>query len=266
MNIKKLSFLLIAMFILSACTRTTPPVTQVTEPTKAETDGHAIHWTYEGKEGPEHWGELDPSYAPCSTGKNQSPIDVANANAQDLVNIAFHYQPSEVRILNNGHTVQVNYDSGSYIEVDGQRYDVVQYHYHAPSEHAIDGKLFAAELHVVHKNADGQLAVVGILVEEGPENAAYQPLLSILPTDESEEKDMGIKINAADLLPMMQTTYRYSGSLTTPPCTEGVSWFVMTTPVQLSADQIAAFEKVFEGNNRPVQPLNARTLIEDSTP
>lgn len=265
MNNKKLALLLVVSFALGACVQTISPAAQA-ESTKVEKGNHVIHWTYEGEEGPTHWSELDPSYAACGAGKSQSPIDFTDTNAQDLENIVFYYQSSEVRILNNGHTVQVNYDPGSYIEADGQRYNVVQYHYHAPSEHAVDGKLFAAELHIVHKNANGQYAVVGILLNDGSENPAYQPFLGSLPNEESQEKDMGIMINAADLLPALQTTFRYRGSLTTPPCTEGVSWFVMTDPVQLSAAQIAALTKVFDGNNRPVQPLNTRPLIEDSTP
>lgn len=227
----------------------------------------APHWTYEGEEGPEHWGELDPSYAACGTGTSQSPIDVSTPAEQDLANIAFHYQPSEVNILNNGHTVQVNYDTGSYIELDGVRYDVAQFHYHAPSEHAVDGKLFAAELHIVHKNADGGLAVVGILLDEGEQNNAYQPFIQNLPSEESDVKDVGVTVNAADLLPVEHTTFRYSGSLTTPPCSEGVNWLLMTTPVEISAEQIAALTSIFEeGNSRPVQPLNDRPLVEDSTP
>lgn len=227
----------------------------------------AVHWTYEGEEGPEHWGEIDPAYAVCSSGKSQSPIDVEAPAANDLANISFHYQPSKVNILNNGHTVQVNYDSGSYIELDGIRYDVAQFHYHAPSEHAVNGKLFAAELHIVHKNADGGLAVVGILLDEGAENAAYEPFIANLPAEESEAHDAGVTVDAAGLLPSVQTTYRYSGSLTTPPCSEGVNWLLMTTPVKLSSQQLTALKSIFEdGNNRPVQPLNDRPLAEDTTP
>ena len=227
----------------------------------------AVHWTYEGEEGPDHWGEIDPAYAACGTGKSQSPIDVETPAGDDLTNISFHYQPSDLNILNNGHTVQVNYDSGSYIELDGVRYDVAQFHYHAPSEHAVDGKLFAAELHIVHKNADDGLAVVGILLNEGAQNDALQPFIANLPAEESEAKDAGVKINAADFLPAAQTTYRYSGSLTTPPCSEGVNWLLMTTPVEVSAEQITALKSLFDhGNNRPVQPLNDRPLVEDSTP
>ena len=253
-----LSGLAIASFLLGAC------VYQMEESHPAAT---LPHWTYEGEEGPAHWGELDSAYALCGTGANQSPIDVQSPKGQDLTNISFHYQPSEVNILNNGHTVQVNYDAGSYMEFDGVRYDVVQFHYHAPSEHALDGKLFAAELHIVHKNVDGNLAVVGILFDEGAQNDALQPFIDNLPAEKSDIHDAGVTINAADLLPSVQTTYRYSGSLTTPPCSEGVHWNLMTTPVELSSAQLGALDALFEGgNNRPVQPLNDRTLAEDTTP
>src|SRR5687768_16303190 len=250
---KALSVLVLILMWFSAC------APQQAEPASP-------HWTYEGEEGPSHWGELNESYATCSVGKSQSPIDVANPSAQDLTNIVFHYQPSKVNILNNGHTVQVNYDAGSYIELDGVRYDIAQFHYHAPSEHEIGGKLFAAELHIVHKSAKGKLAVVGLLLQEGSANAALDPFLNNLPAEKSEAKDVGVKINVMDFLPSIQTTYRYSGSLTTPPCSEGVSWLVMTTPVELASAQLSKLESLFEANNRPVQPLNDRFVIEDNTP
>ncbi len=255
MNTKKLLFSLTTFIalILSACGQTTPVT------------GTPPHWTYEGEEGPAHWGELD-GYATCKTGQSQSPIDVVNPTGQDLANISFHYQPSEVNILNNGHTAQVNYDAGSYIELDGVRYDVAQFHYHAPSEHTVNGESFPAELHIVHKSADGKLAVVGTLLKEGAENGAFQPFISNLPAEKADVKDTGVKINVADFLPGVQTTYRYSGSLTTPPCTEGVNWLLMTTPVELSTKQLGELEKLFEGNNRPVQPLDGRTPLEDNTP
>lgn len=250
--------LMVASMVMVSC-----GAQQTEEPHPVE----AVHWTYEGEEGPEHWGEIDPAYAACGTGKSQSPVDVNDPVDSDLTNISFHYQPSEVNILNNGHTVQVNYDSGSYIELDGARYDVAQFHYHAPSEHSVNGNLFAAELHIVHKNADGHLAVVGILLDEGAENAAYQPFIENLPAEKSDAHDAGVTIDAAALLPSVQTTFRYSGSLTTPPCSEGVQWLVMTTPVELSSEQIEALAALFEeGNNRPVQPLNNRPLVEDTTP
>jgi carbonic anhydrase len=259
MKIPRFLFIVLFALTVTACSQTA-------EQTQHE-ESVPPHWTYEGEEGPEHWGEIDPAYAACGTGTSQSPIDVSSPTEQDLANIAFHYQPSDVNILNNGHTVQVNYDAGSYIELDDVRYDVAQFHYHAPSEHAVDGKLFAAELHIVHKNADGNLAVVGILLDEGTQNEAFQPFVENLPAEKSDVQDAGVTIHAADLLPAVQTTFRYSGSLTTPPCTEGVNWLVMTTPVEISAEQIETLASLFEeGNNRPVQPLNERPLVEDSTP
>ena len=170
------SVLFVMLMLSSACA-----------PQQAETTSPP-HWTYEGEQGPAHWGELDTTYAVCGTGKSQSPIDVASPSEQDLTNISFHYRPSAVNILNNGHTVQVNYDAGSYIELDNVRYDVVQFHYHAPSEHTVDGESFPAELHIVHRNADGNLAVVGILLREGTENAAYQPFIGNLPTEKNRCK------------------------------------------------------------------------------
>jgi carbonic anhydrase len=249
---------LITLLTLSACSSGNTPA-----PT---TSSSPAHWTYEGEEGPAHWGELDPAYEMCGQGKSQSPIDISSPGEQDLANIVFHYQPSEVNILNNGHTVQVNYDPGSYIELDGVRYDVAQFHYHAPSEHEVGGKLFAAELHIVHKSADEKLAVVGLLLQEGSANAAFDPFINNLPAETSEVKDVGVKINIMDFLPSNQTTYRYSGSLTTPPCSEGVSWLVMTSPVELASAQVSKLESLFEGNNRPVQPLSDRFVTEDNTP
>lgn len=246
-----LSSIFFITLFLSACgTRATPP-----------------HWTYEGEEGPEHWGELDASYAVCGTGKNQSPIDIVNPSEQDLTNISFHYQPSKLKILNNGHTVQVNYDAGSYLELDNTRYDLIQFHYHAPSEHTLEGASFPAELHIVHRNADGNLAVVGVLLKEGSENATYQPFILNLPAEQTDVKVAGVTVHAMDLLPSVGTTFRYSGSLTTPPCTESVNWLLMTTPVELSAKQLTVLGSLFEGgNNRPVQPINERVLVEDNTP
>ncbi|HCR71044.1 MAG TPA: hypothetical protein DIW23_06340 [Anaerolineae bacterium] len=254
MKLRQRIWVLLFIFIFMACA---PQQTESTPP----------HWTYEGEEGPEHWGELDASYAVCGTGTHQSPIDISATSEQDLASIVFHYESSKVNIFNNGHTVQVNYDAGSYIELDSVRYDVLQFHYHAPSEHTIDGKEFPAELHIVHKNEDGALAVVGILLEEGRENSALNPFINNLPSEKSDVEDAGVTINANDLLPSIQTTFRYSGSLTTPPCSEGVSWLLMTIPVELSSEQLSTLESIFEeGNNRPVQPLNNRSLEEDSTP
>ena len=197
---------------------------------------------------------------------SQSPIDVSNPAALDLANLAFHYQPTTVNIINNGHTIQVNYDSGSYIELDGVRYDLTQFHFHAPSEHSVKGVLAAAEVHLVHKAADGKLAVVGLLVEVGAHNPALDAYWSDLPATSGPVQQLSTQANAAGMLPAAPLTYRYAGSLTTPPCSEGVAWSVMVQPIQISAEQLATFTRLYDGNNRPVQPLNGRALTEDATP
>lgn len=258
--------------LLFACVA--PPIAMpvvestVEEHDKDATEEHAEapHWGYEGEGAPEHWGHLSSEWAVCSEGTKQSPINLDSATENDLTNIEFSYQPSAVNILNNGHTIQVNYDEGSYIIADGTRYDLLQFHVHAPSEHSVGGELFPAELHLVHRSAEGNLAVVGIMLAEGAENAAYAPVWNNLPAEESPVVTLDVTVDAATLLPDGTLTYRYSGSLTTPPCTEGVSWFVMTTPVEISTEQMTAFLNIYEGNNRPVQPLNERELILDTTP
>lgn len=222
------------------------------------------HWTYEGEEGPAHWGSLSPDFAACAEGKSQSPIDISNPVPQDVANIVFHYQPSKVNIINNGHTIQVNYDAGSAIELEGGRYDLLQFHFHAPSEHAINGKLAAGELHLVHKSADGKLAVVGILIETGADNPAFKSTWDNLPSAAGPQQRLSAEVDAAAMLPAGLGTYRYEGSLTTPPCTEGVKWIVMVEPVEMSAAQLAAFTHIYKGNNRPLQALEGRRLIKDS--
>jgi carbonic anhydrase len=248
-----------------------PAEPAVAMPTAAEhaaapAEHDAPHWTYEGEAGPDHWAALSEEFAACGSGAAQSPIDIGEPAAADLANIVFHYSPSAINVLNNGHTVQVNYDAGSYIELDGMRYDLAQFHFHAPSEHSVDGVLADAEIHLVHKSADDKLAVVGVLLNDGAANEAYQAVMDNLPATESPETKVEAMVDAAALLPAVQTTFRYAGSLTTPPCSEGVAWNVMTTPVELSAEQLAAYTAIFDGNNRPVQALGERALAEDSTP
>ncbi|MEI7469190.1 MAG: carbonic anhydrase family protein [Chloroflexota bacterium] len=223
-------------------------------------------WAYNGDEGPAKWGDLSSEFAACKTGQEQSPIDLSKANLRDISNISFNYQPSKINILNNGHTIQVNYDEGSYIVVDGKRYDLLQYHFHAPSEHSVNGKLADAEVHFVHKAADGTLAVVGVLLVQGPDNASLKTVWDNLPTTQGPVKTLTATTNAKELIPPSQTTYRYNGSLTTPPCSEGVKWHIMTQSMQLSAAQLKAFTNLFPVSNRPIQPLFSRTLDLDSTP
>jgi len=171
-------------------------------------------------------------------------------------------QTHVVDVIDNGHTIQVNYDAGSTVVVDGTSYELKQYHFHAPSEHTVDGQHFPMEMHLVHQSPGGKLAVLGVFIDEGDHNAAFEPVLSNLPDEVGEEiHHENVTVNIDDLIPPSPTTYRYPGSLTTPPCSEGVSWFVDIEPIELSAEQIAQFKANFYGNNRPVQPLNDRTVF-----
>jgi len=220
-------------------------------------------WGYEGPQAPESWGSLDPGFAVCSNGREQSPIDLTGAERETLSGIGFEYAPSPISIQNNGHSIQVNYEPGSGIVLDGTRYGLVQFHFHHRSEHTVDGADFPLELHPVHADAAGALAVVGVFVEEGAANGALAPVWRHLPADAGPAALVQGTVDAAALLPERRTTWRYRGSLTTPPCSEGVSWLMMTEPVAASREQIEAFAALFPVNNRPVQPLNGRRLVTD---
>ena len=221
-------------------------------------------WGYGTENGPAIWGKLSPEYALCAVGTHQSPIDLVNPTSTALPAIAFNYQPVALNIRNNGHTIEVASSAENWIEVDSTRYELLQFHFHAPSEHTVAGQLFAMEMHLVHQSKDGTLAVIGVLIERGSEHAAFNPLWAHLPSTPSAEQHIEqVAIDAGDLLPSARASYRYDGSLTTPPCSEGVKWFVLTTPIELSEAQIAAFTTIVHDNNRPVQPLNRRQLLVD---
>ena len=217
-------------------------------------------WSYSGDTGPPHWSQLSPNYAACA-GANQSPLDLAEFVDADLPAININYAPSGVAILNNGHTVQVESASGSEIGIDGRIYRLLQLHFHAPSENQINGTEFPFEAHFVHVGPDGDLAVIAVMFQAGEHNAALAQAWERLPrTDEKHVFDPPLA--QAALLPEARDYYRFNGSLTTPPCSEGVIWLVMTTPVSASTEQIAALVATLGGpNNRPVQPRNARLVL-----
>jgi len=232
-------------------------------PALAQGHGSAPHWSYSGTEGPEHWGDLDPSFAVCKTGKRQSPVNIDHPKKAELQPIQFDYRPSPLKIINNGHTIQINYTPGSTLTIGGKQYQVVQFHFHKPSEEAISGKHFGMVLHIVHRSSEGNLAVVGVLLEGGEDNRFIEKLWSNLPKEEGKEMEVaGVTVNIADALPADHSFYHFTGSLTTPPCTEGVEFYIMKTAVQLSAGQMAAFAKYFPLNARPIQPLNGREVQE----
>ncbi|WP_194096716.1 carbonic anhydrase [Marivivens aquimaris] len=223
------------------------------------------HWTYSGDEGPDHWGELSEEYASCAGGAMQSPIDLSGAEASGTVNYEFDYQPVALNILNNGHTVQFNTAEGGDLVEAGKTFHLAQIHFHTPSEHDVDGKEFPIEAHFVHQADDGALAVLGVLIEEGEANATLQTVIDNMPTTPTEAADVaGVTIDPNGLIPASHEIYRYMGSLTTPPCSEGVNWHVLATPMTASAEQIAALSEVLNHNNRPLQQLNARLLVGPS--
>ena len=221
---------------------------------------HAAEWGYEGETGPEHWGELSPEYVLAKTGQRQSPIDISKSQPTSLPRIKFGYGPSQIDLVYNGHTVEEVEDHQSSIEVDGKKFVLQQFQFHSPSEHTIDGQHFDMEMHLVHKSGDGEIAVVGVLIEEGTDNAAFDQVWDYLPSAENRERKERVTVDAATLLPASHSYYRYTGSFTTPPCTEDVLWMVLKSPVELSTEQIKTFRAIIEGNNRPVQPLNDRTV------
>lgn len=224
----------------------------------AQASGGKAHWGYEGNEGPAHWGEISHDYHTCKDGKYQSPIDITNAQKGKLGKISFSYRASPKNIVNNGHSIQVNMNEGSTITVGGKTYKLLQFHFHSPSEHTINGKPAAMVAHFVHQAKDGQLGVIGVLINTGKANKVIGQLWKNLPTSAGESKDLTGKINVKGLLPKNKAYYNYTGSLTTPPCSEGVNWMVMETPIQVSEAQLKTFNKIFNGNVRPIQPLDGR--------
>jgi carbonic anhydrase len=221
------------------------------------------HWGYTGTEAPQNWATLSPDYRACGAGKNQSPIDLNSFIEAELPPISFDYANAASTILNNGHTVQASLPAGSSMKVDGITFELKQFHFHTPSENRINAKSFPMEMHLVHADTNGNLAVVAVMFEEGSENPAIAKLWSQTPEKINSIQPLTDKVTAAELLPEDRDYYRFNGSLTTPPCTEGVRWFVMKNPIQLSAEQVDAFAQLMgHPNNRPIQRTNARPVLQ----
>jgi carbonic anhydrase len=246
--------------------------------------GHTSHWGYTGASGPAEWHSLSKEYALCGSGKRQSPVDIWNEVPADLYPLQFQYQTIPLLVLNNGHTLQANYNSvggeetvtigGKPYPVKGKPiynstlmlgdvpYKLLQFHFHTPSEHARDGRRYAMEVHLVHKSADGNLAVVGVLLERGNENPILKKVLDNVSGAINKVKIAhSVKINASELLPDDRQVFHYSGSLTTPPCSENVNWFVMRTPIEVSDEQVDQFEKLIGKNARPLQNMHWRSML-----
>ncbi len=222
-------------------------------------DSGSTTWTYSGDEGPDQWAEIDTEYELCESGKRQSPIDITGASQGTFPRIKTDYRPEKVRVENNGHAIEVTpEDSGSSIRLGGTKYDLTQFHVHAPSEELVDGRPFDATVHMVHVSDDGELAVIALLVESGPANPAFSFRIPGRPGVEVQARR---PIDPSELLPDDDDAYRYEGSLTTPPCTEGVIWTVFRKPITMSPRQLGAIRRAHDGNARPVQPLNGRPIL-----
>lgn len=223
---------------------------------------HNIHWGYAGAGGPDNWARLSPDNIQCA-GKNQSPVNLSGFIKADLHPIEFQYQAGGSEVLNNGHTIQVNYAKGSSIRLDGQTFELLQFHFHAPSENQIRGKSYPLEGHLVHADKDGNLAVLAVMFSSGAENAGLAKVWHQMPALSGEKKALSAKFDVSDMIPAARDYYRFNGSLTTPPCSEGVRWLVLKTAATASQAQIDAFSKIIEhANNRPLQPVHARAILE----
>ncbi|WP_223881934.1 carbonic anhydrase [Niallia endozanthoxylica] len=274
--------LLLSSFLLTACTEQTVPITENSYDVKVEqtashvetevkeaNGSHAEEWSYEGKTGPEHWGGLNSVYSACSKGKEQSPINIEsshikNPDATETEDITIHYEPILYTIENTGYTIQANpITRRNILGLNGKEYALEQFHFHTPSEHQFNGKSFPMEMHLVHKDPYGKLAVLGIMIHEGNENEKLAPAWNVLPKKESEKAIVKEPIDLNALLPQNKTAFHYKGSLTTPPCTEGVKWVVLEQPIYMSTNQIQAFKTIFPDNHRPVQPINEREVIKN---
>ena len=225
--------------------------------------GGEVHWDYQGENGPQAWGTLKPEFATCATGKRQSPINIeSSATLQGPAEpLQLNYQPSSGTVVNNGHTIQVDVYGDNTMTVRGSTYKLLQFHFHNPSEERINYKQFAMVAHLVHRNNEGQLAVLGVLLDPGAANTLINKVWTYMPLDSGDRVRMpdGI-LNLNELLPSDQRYYQFMGSLTTPPCSEGVLWMVLKQPVPVGKDQLRLFGQLFPNNARPVQPLNGRAV------
>ncbi|MCL6482791.1 MAG: carbonic anhydrase family protein [Janthinobacterium lividum] len=224
----------------------------------------ATHWSYEGDSGPENWGKINVDWARCGNGSRQSPIDIRDGMKVELEQISFDYHPSSFNVVDNGHTVQVGVSGGNYITVQNRMFELQQFHFHRPSEERINGKAFEMVVHLVHRDAEGRLAVLALLLERGAPQATIQTVWNNLPLEKFQTMQPTILLDPAEMLPTRRDYYTYMGSLTSPPCSEGVLWLVMKQPVQASPAQMALFSRLYPLNARPIQPANGRIIKESN--
>lgn len=223
-----------------------------------------VNWEYEGEDGPAHWGELSPDFSLCTDGMNQSPVNLVDALDVDLPELIFQYHGTPLRELNNGHTIRIDVSPGSFLEIPEKdlSFEFKQAHFHSPSEHTLGGEHYDMEIHLVHADEDGHLAVVGILIEEGEEMPLLNRIWAFMPEKPGESTESPLTVFESGLMPPTRDYFNYNGSLTTPPCSEGVRWIVLRDTLTASAEQIERFkQRVGAMTNRPPQDLNARSIL-----
>lgn len=227
--------------------------------------GHEAHWAYEGEYGPENWARVKPEFNVCAIGKRQSPVHIQESVTLQgpAEPLQFDYRPTGGSVVHNGHTIQVDLEPGNTLSVRGSTYELLQFHFHHPSEERVNHRSFAMVAHLVHRNHEGQLAVVAVLIDPGAANGLIHKVWTHMPLDSGDRVRLpaGL-IDLRELLPTDQRYYQFMGSLTTPPCTEGVLWNVLKTPVTVSREQLKLFSQIFPNNARPVQALNGRVVRE----
>ncbi|RKZ79679.1 MAG: carbonate dehydratase [Candidatus Parabeggiatoa sp. nov. 1] len=230
-----------------------------------KTDHGSAHWSYDDDTGPAHWGQLSEKYASCANGKQQSPIDITNSIKADLPPLGFNYSPISLTIENNGHTIKMKADKAGSLKIGENTYQLLQFHTHAPSEGAINGKRADMVIHLVHKSAQGEFAVVAVFLETGEmANPLIETLWNVMPKTPGEPQHHEVQIDINQLLPKEKNYYTFDGSVTRPPCTEGIKWVVLKQTVSISAEQLAQYQAVYTGNARPLQPLNGREVFSSN--
>ncbi len=225
---------------------------------------HGTHWSYEGELGPANWSKINVDWAKCGTGNRQSPIDIRDGMKVELEQFSVDYKPSEFSVTDNGHTVQVTLVGGNYITVAGRMYELLQFHFHRPSEERINGKGFEMVVHLVHRDAEGKLAVVAVLLERGKALNVMQTVWNNLPLEKQDTVTPTTLLDPSELLPARREYFTYMGSLTTPPCSEGVLWLVMKQPMQATPAQMALFSRLYPLNARPIQASSGRMIKESN--
>ena len=275
-----LGILFILPSILSCNSNTTTESESTTKDTAttqvAPASVRPVHWSYSEEGGPAGWGSLSPVYALCGSGRSQSPINLLVNTGKGTHDWKVEYKTTRLEIshnqhveelINNGHTIQVTPQEGSTLSYGGRIYHLKQFHFHTPSEHTVDGKHSPMEIHMVHQSDDKSLAVIGVLVQQGSDNKDFDQLVKHLPNTPGEKKTHdSVSINVGIHVPKDLYAYHYVGSLTTPPCSENVQWLVLRTPITMSNEQLTAFSSRLKNNNRPLQPINERTLTVDDIP